>query len=753
MAEVLETDRQLAEFENRSRPRGLFRRYAKGRRSHFWHRQWLTLTGAAALIILSGPLTGLVAVCLVLLGECVDLVALQWALRRLDNGGALQPLYVITGWSAGFQALTLSACVALAWFSAPAGQANFFCLAYLTGAAMNAGVVQVFHRRAAFLRLAVYGLSLVAIVVLDIFVIHGLMLRHGYDILAIFIMAYMVSIFLGYVTAAQLRHIANSRDLLRRQRMIEIANRDLTEQQKDLKKLSLVARHALDSVVISGADRRIEWVNDAFCKSTGYTREETIGATPGALLNGPDTDMDKVNALEASLAAGQPYRTELLNRRKDGSDMWVDTTLVPLLSDTGQVERVVAIERDITESKTHEKLLANARIAAESSERAKSEFLATMSHEIRTPMNGIIGMADLLCDTRLGRSQRFYADTIRSSADALLKIINDILDLSKLDAGKLTIDPVHFAPGPCILDTIDLLQAQADEKALALDVSFETRLPPLVYGDDGRLRQILMNLVGNALKFTEQGGVTIRVRHEAAQEGYTLRIDVQDTGIGIAADQLDHIFDHFSQADAATTRRFGGTGLGLAISRLLAREMGGDIVATSIPDQGSCFCLRLSLGASRGNALPKADAGAVATARIDHLRVLLAEDNKTNRILVQKYLKGTGIDLSFAENGRVAVNRVLQEAHFDVVLMDMSMPVLDGLDATREIRAADIEQPAIVALTANAFASDRDACIAAGMNDFLSKPIRRAELIAALAEAGPAPEATPGPPGSQRKTG
>lgn len=736
MTKALETDRQLAEFEERSRPRGLFRRYAKGRRSYIWRRQWLTLTGSAALTILVGPLVGLVAISLVLLGETVDTLTLKWGLRRLDRGDLFQRIYERTAFSAGFQALTISASVALAWFSAPPGLANFFCLAYLTGAAMNAGVVLPFHRRAAFTRISVYGISLFAILMVDIFGVQGLSLRHGYDMLAIFMMAYMVGIFVSYVNSAQLRHIANSRDLLRRQRMIEITNRDLKAQQKDLRKLSLVARHALDSVVISGPDRRIEWVNDAFCRSTGYSRVEAVGQTPGDLLNSPETDMEKVRDLEASLASGQPYRTEILNRRKDGSDMWVDTTLVPLLTEQGDVERIVAIERDITKAKAHEKELADARIAAESSERAKSDFLATMSHEIRTPMNGIIGMADLLCDTRLDKSQSFYADTIRNSADALLKIINDILDLSKLDAGKLSIDPVDFAPGPCILEILDLLQAQADEKTLSLDVEFVSRLPPLVNGDDGRLRQILMNLIGNAIKFTDQGGVTVRIRHEAAPEGYTFNIEVRDTGIGISADQLSYIFDQFSQADAATTRRFGGTGLGLAISRLLAREMGGDITATSEPGKGSCFILQVALGASRGNHLPSQTVTPQGPARIDQLRVLLAEDNKTNRILIQKYLKDTGIQLDVAENGRIAVDKATQ-AEFDVILMDMSMPVLDGLDATREIRAADIDQPSIVALTANAFASDREACISAGMDAFLSKPIRKADLIAALSEYCP----------------
>ena len=733
MAHPLETDSQLAEFEERSRPRGLFRRYARGRIAYFWRRQWLTLSGAAALSVLIDPWIGLIAVCLALMGEMVDALALRRALRLMDRGVHFQKLYEQTAVTAGFQAATIAACVALAWFASPTGVANFFCLAYLTGAAMNAGVVFPFHRRAAFARLLVYGAALVAILLVDMFIIHGMSLRHGYDLLAIFMMAYMVGIFLHYVNSAQMRHIATSRDLLRRQRMIEIANRDLHHQQKDLRKLSLVARHALDSVVISRPDRRIEWVNDAFCRSTGYSRDEAIGQKPGDLLNSPHTDLVKVAELEANLKAGRPFRTELLNRRKDGSDMWVDTTLVPLLTDRGETERIVAIERDITQAKAHEHELADARVAAESSERAKSEFLATMSHEIRTPMNGIIGMSELLSETPLDQTQRFYTDTIRGSADALLKIINDILDLSKLDAGKLSIDPVDFAPGPCILDCMDLLQKQADEKSLSLDVSFETCLPQLMHGDDGRLRQILVNLVGNALKFTEHGSVSVRVQHEEYDDGYQLQLAVRDTGIGIAPDNIDTIFDNFSQADAATTRKFGGTGLGLTISRLLAQQMGGDIAVTSKPGEGSCFIVQIRLDKPVGTRV-QVPVTEDAMGGLDQLRVLLAEDNRTNRVLVQKFLKDSGVCLDVAENGEIALNMVLKDA-FDVVLMDMSMPVMDGLDATRAIRAADIDQPCIIALTANAFASDREACLAAGMDAFLSKPIRRADLISALSQA------------------
>lgn len=733
MSDSRDSDRQLAEFEHSHSVEGLFLRYVRGRIGHFWHRQLLTLSGSLTLFLLVAPRIGLAAACIALLGEAVDLLALRLSRAGLTTGGSFGRYYRLTALSAGFQAVTIAACVALAAFTAPPGDANFFCFAYLAGAALNAGLVLHYHPLAARVRLGVYGFALVAILAIESLVVNGVTQRLGYDLLAIGILVYMVWLLTDYVSSGMRRHMRNSRTLLQRQRQIETANGELRDQQATLRYLSLVARHAADSVLICGPDRRIEWVNDAFTRITGYAREEAVGRTPGELLNCPGTDRQTVHELEASLSRGKPFRAEILNRRKDGREIWIDTTLAPLLSESGALERVVAIERDITAAKRHEAEMTNARIAAESSERAKSAFLATMSHEIRTPMNAVIGMADLLCETDLDDSQRLYAETIRTSAEALLKIINDILDLSKLEAGRLSIDPVDFSPGPCVLDAVDLLRPRAVAKGLELTVEFRTRLPAMLHGDDGRLRQILVNLTGNSIKFTDRGGVTIIVSHRDQGAEVTLRIEVRDTGIGIPPDKRAGIFDPFAQADAATTRRFGGTGLGLAISRLLARQMGGDITVDSRPGEGSCFRVDLKLHAACGTRetepLPGADLSALAG-----LRVLLAEDNGTNRLLVRSFLKDTGVVLEMAQNGRVAVDMATMQT-FDVILMDLSMPELDGLGATREIRARGGHRPRIVALTANAFASDRKDCLDAGMDAFLSKPVRKSDLLAALAEA------------------
>ncbi|MGR3762147.1 PAS domain-containing protein [Roseobacteraceae bacterium NS-SX3] len=542
-----------------------------------------------------------------------------------------------------------------------------------------------------------------------------------------------------------------NRELNEGKRALETAHAELQKKQAELQRLSLVAKHASDSIILTDADTRILWVNDAFTKVTGYSAEEAIGSTPADLLNGPRTDEHVIRQIEEHKARGEPFHTEVLNYTKSGEETWIDTNLVPILDENGRVDLIIGIERDITEVKARERELADAKLAAEKADRAKSEFLANMSHEIRTPMNGIMGMAELLAEAGLPPEERQYVETIRHSSDALLKIINDILDLSRLEAGKLAILPADFDLRHCIGGAVDLLRPKARSKGLTLSVSYDDGLPARLRGDDGRLRQILVNLVGNAVKFTSSGGVSVRVGQDAG-DPCRLVIEVEDTGIGISASQAAHVFDRFSQADTATTRSFGGTGLGLTISRVLAERMGGGISLRSELGRGSCFRLTVQMApAAQQPDIQQSGAG-VDTSVLAGSRVLLAEDNRTNRLLVQKFLAGIPLDLMEAENGRQAVGLCRAERP-DIILMDMSMPELDGISATREIRALDIPQPAIVALTANAFDSDREACLAAGMDRFLQKPINKIRLLQTLAEVQAGRIAAHAVPEAEKSTG
>jgi signal transduction histidine kinase/ActR/RegA family two-component response regulator len=406
---------------------------------------------------------------------------------------------------------------------------------------------------------------------------------------------------------------------------------------------------------------------------------------------------------------------------------------------------------------------------AEAATRAKSEFLATMSHEIRTPLNGVVGMIELLRGTRLDGEQRGYVETLLQSADTLFAIINDVLDFSRIEAGRLELERRPFSPLRLAQDVLALLRPQAEHKGLAL-MLWAGPLPERALGDPTRLQQVWLNLLSNAIKFTERGEVRLEVRAEPLDDGrWRLHGAVTDTGIGIGAAQLERLFEAFTQVDSSMARRFGGSGLGLAISSRLLELMDGTIRVDSRPGEGSRFGFDLRLEPARpepdapwdapGGALGAADGAAdgVAGATTDvapgadgsspapslsGLRVLLAEDNPVNQTLALATLAKMGVRATLARDGAEAVEAV-RASTWDVVLMDMQMPGVDGLEATRRIRAAGdaLAQPWIVALTANAFERDRQACLEAGMDDFVAKPFRQQTLRRALERAPRAADA------------
>jgi len=636
--------------------------------------------------------------------------------------------------------------------------------------------------------------------------------------------------------------------------------------QAAARKLSLVAARTDNLVIILAPDGRTEWVNESFTRTMGYTPQEIAGHRPADLLTGPETSSETVARLRAALAHGSGGRADIVLYNKAGRAYHLSLDVQPVRDEAGAVTTFIAVGSDITTRVETEQALRLAKSQADEASRAKSEFLAAMSHEIRTPLNGVLGMASLLLEGgQLTADQRECVGTIRTSSEALLAVLNDILDFSTIESGRIALQRIPLEIASCIEETLEFFACQAAAKRLALAYALDPAVPALVLGDPARLRQILAHLVNNAVKFTHAGSIAIEVRpgaSPAAAEPGLIEFVVRDTGIGISAERVHRLFQAFSQCDGTTTRRYGGTGLGLAISQRLCALMGGSMRIESTEGQGTtvifsisaqvaespatlrlpdtpvplrtapvCLigghpvnrrrliqlfeawgvaCLVLDAGddpdtvrhaallvvdetagslpelldrlaahpAPRlflrhvrqpdGTSAPRVACGqltlpfkntaihqavaalfapageppATSTATVAHaptladaipLSILLAEDNLVNRKIAQRLLLRLGYDAETADNGQDAVTRA--QAHpFQLILMDLQMPEMDGLEASRRIRATlpPERQPKIVALTANAIAGDRERCIEAGMDDYITKPVRLHDIEAVI---------------------
>ncbi|MBL7840555.1 MAG: response regulator [Cyclobacteriaceae bacterium] len=510
-------------------------------------------------------------------------------------------------------------------------------------------------------------------------------------------------------------------------------NRKLVRLRKNLEDSERQYRElvegAADIIYELNSEGQFSYVNELMLKMSGYTREEILGRPYADLIHPEDREY-AATFYRNKLKAGE--ETSYLEFRmvgKHGQTAWIGQN-VRYFYEHSWVTHVRVVARDITEGRLAQLALKQLKEEAERTTIAKSQFLSMMSHEIRTPMNAIIGLTNLLSETNLTAEQQRHVQLLKFSGENLLTIINDILDFSKIEAQKIVLERIDFDLQELVSKTIEIQRQRAVEKGVALQYTIDSGIPNVLKGDPVRVIQIITNLVSNAIKFTQEGSVTVNLVQQSSEaNSVKLQIDVCDAGIGIAADKLETIFESFSQAEEGTTRKYGGTGLGLAITKKLVGLMDGSIRVISIPGAGSTFTCVLML--ERGETILNKPALTADLSELpSHSNVLLAEDNVINQLMVTSFLKKWNIRFAVVENGLEALNAI-QEKKFTLVLMDLQMPEMSGYEVTEKIRALDdpyFKNIPIVALTASAMTDVRDEVLAAGMNDFLSKPFHPDDL-------------------------
>jgi len=548
----------------------------------------------------------------------------------------------------------------------------------------------------------------------------------------------------------------------------------LKSTQSELERVALVAEHTKNAVIVLDKEFYVEWVNDAFTLMSGFSPDDVMGKRPSSFQRGPDTNLETAAMVDKLIEEGRPATFEAQSHRKDGTTYWISSEIQPVKNEDGELTGWIAVTADITQRRETEIELAShvedleaarikqdllttelevARKAAESSNKSKSDFLADMSHEIRTPMNGVLGIADVLLTTELSASQRDYIQTIKDSGAALLTILNDILDLSKLETGKITLEKEAADTHRLFNSVCHLMGPRAREKGLELSVDIADEVPKHILEDGGRLRQVLLNLVGNAVKFTDQGSVRILASVPiSGGKGRHLKIEVVDTGVGIAEETQATLFERYEQGGTAATAS-GGTGLGLAICRELTWLMGGEVRLESEVGKGSIFSFEIPFVAVEGKTAPEnakpatkvtattkpvtEDASDIAASApvLDpetlskSLNILLAEDHPVNQSLMKAFVQKLGHTITIADDG-VDTVKAIRAGDYDLVLMDVQMPRMDGVMATKVIRSLENAkaQIPIIAVTANAMAGQRDHYLQSGMNGYVSKPVQLVAL-------------------------
>lgn len=512
--------------------------------------------------------------------------------------------------------------------------------------------------------------------------------------------------------------------------MVDITERKKAEEQ--LTMLSLVASKTTSGVVINDSKGKVEWVNNAFEQITGYTLTDVKDKHLGDSLKGELTDVSIITKARELSAMKQSFEVDLLIHRKDGQPLWISVINSVIMGKDGKVDKYIETIIDITAKKKAELELIAAKEEALQLSRAKDMFIGVMSHEIRTPLNAVIGMSHLLLNDNPLESQKENLSILKFSAENLMTLINDVLDFTKIETGNIELEKANVNIRDMVQSIIGSMKYKAEEKNIYLTQSIDDGIPEIVMGDRARLVQILLNLVSNSVKFTAAGGVNIDLKViEQTKDTVRIRFGVSDTGIGIAKEKLNTIFESFKQAEADTTRNYGGTGLGLAISKRLIKLHDSRINVDSVLGEGSTFWFTITFNKLVGhyiNTTNNVETGL-------NINVLVVDDNQINRLLINKVLKKWGATADFAENGQEAIDKLEAHKNFDVVLMDIHMPIMGGLEATGVIRSkpeAYFQKLPIIALTASMLSNQMGEIESAGMNDYILKPFDPATLFEKL---------------------
>ena len=729
----------LEKFDAAHAPEGMLVRYVNGRARTIWLRLIVAMVGCVFLMFAVSPVFGMMIAAITLPLELLEF----WILKRWVTDRKYHPPWTTTmvSLASGLQVFGIGMSIFLTGIQS--ADLRIVAWSFLLGAVLNSMLAAQYHSGSNAVRLWVLCLSGIFVLLETLGQGQLTGAQAGVEFGALFAMG------------AMLYHLFAH--LARRESRMQQAERELIHRSVEAEQLALVAEHASDSILLMNPEMAIEWVNPQFTNVTGFSSQYAVGHTPGELLNHPDTSEDSISRLITAAREKKSVNLRILNQARDSRAIWIETHQTPVIGDDGEVKAFIAVERDVTDLVAREKQLRLALNAAKEADHEKAAFLSRMSHELHGPANGILGGMEILRETEVCALQSDALDILDSSAKRLMTLVENLVTMAGMQSGAIT---THFEEVR-IRDVMSAVLVQhreeAEEKGVLLLIHVDQSAACAVLTDYGVVHGVLDKLVDNAVKFTPAGQVEIRARIE--QDGW-LHVSVEDTGVGIPNDKVSEIFEAFEQVDDVDTRKFDGAGLGLATVKNLAALLGGRIRVSSQLGKGSRFKMKIpvqlaSMAAGRSMehvpVLPVDQPLSTAPVPVpeatvkdppcantkDQMRLLVAEDNRTNQMLIKSMLKSAGHTIDFAEDGVQAVAQYIENRP-DFVLMDLSMLNKNGLDATREIRtlkARDhLRRCPIVAVTANVTDDDRKKCFDAGMDAFLPKPLKKDVLLDTIVE-------------------